>query len=71
MAKEDEIKLIAYNIWQEEGCVNGQDCEHWYRAELIWKQNQKPAAKSVKPETKQIASQSVKSGGARKKSTKK
>jgi hypothetical protein len=70
MVKEDEIKLIAYNIWQEEGCVEGHDCDHWYRAEVIWEQNQKPAAKIVKPETKQIASQSTKAGGARKKSRK-
>ncbi len=39
MAREDEIRLIAYNIWQEEGCVDGRDCEQWLRAEIIWSRN--------------------------------
>lgn len=45
MEREDEIRLIAYNIWEEEGCLDGLDCEHWYRAETVWEQqqNQKPA----------------------------
>ena len=44
MAKEDEIRLVAYNIWEQENCPNGKDCEHWYRAEVIWKEQQKPKA---------------------------
>ena len=35
MEREDEIRLIAYNIWQEEGCFDGRDCEHWFRAEAM------------------------------------
>jgi hypothetical protein len=43
MGREDEIKLIAYQIWEEESCPDGKDCEHWIRAETIWEeQNQKP-----------------------------
>ena len=38
MGREDEIKLIAYKIWEEEGCPNGRDCEHWFRAEVVWEQ---------------------------------
>jgi hypothetical protein len=41
MGREDEIKLIAYKIWEEEGCVDGRDCEYWFRAEVIWEQQQK------------------------------
>ena len=41
MAKEDEIRVIAYNIWEQEGCPNGKDCEQWYRAEAIWELRQK------------------------------
>lgn len=41
MGKEEEIKLIAYKIWEEEGCLDGHDCEHWFRAEVIWEQQQK------------------------------
>ena len=50
MAREDEIKIIAFNIWQEEGCLEGRDCEHWFRAEIIWEQKQKeknPAKNNV------------------------
>jgi translation elongation factor EF-Tu-like GTPase len=36
MGKEDEIRLIAYHIWEEEGCQDGYDCEHWFRAEALW-----------------------------------
>jgi hypothetical protein len=48
LGREDEIKLIAYSKWEEEGCAHGRDCEHWYRAESIWEQqqNQKSAIKS-------------------------
>ncbi len=48
MAREDEIRTIAYYIWQEEGCVHGRDCEQWIRAEAIWegRQKQQTAARS-------------------------
>ncbi len=51
MAREDEIRLIAYNIWQEEGCVDGRDCEQWLRAEIIWsrREREKALAKNAKP----------------------
>jgi hypothetical protein len=41
VSKEDEIRLIAYNIWEQEGCINGKDCENWFRAEAIWQGQQK------------------------------
>ena len=44
MAKKDEIRLIAYSIWEEENCPNGKDCEHWFRAEAIWEAKQKAKA---------------------------
>jgi hypothetical protein len=72
MAKEDEIRLIAYKIWEEEGCIDGLDCEHWYRAETIWDQQQKQKSAPVtsKPETRQPAKQIIKGGAAKKKSRK-
>jgi hypothetical protein len=41
VAKIDEIRFIAYNLWEQEKCPNGKDCEHWFRAEAIWEENQK------------------------------
>jgi hypothetical protein len=46
VAKKDEIQLIAYTIWEQEGCIDGKDCEHWFRAEAIWEEQQKPLKKS-------------------------
>jgi hypothetical protein len=43
MAKEEEIRLIAYRIWEQEGCPQGKNCEHWFRAEAIWEERQKPS----------------------------
>jgi len=34
-ATEDEIRIIAYGLWQDEGCCDGRDVEHWVRAEAI------------------------------------
>jgi len=38
MGKEDEVRLIAYNIWEQEERINGKDSEHWFRAEVIWEE---------------------------------
>jgi hypothetical protein len=56
MAKEDDIRLIAYSIWEQEGCPNGKDREHWLTAEVIWEQKQKDktVVMSTKTETQQF-----------------
>jgi hypothetical protein len=41
VTKEDEIRRIAYNIWEQEGCPKGKRCEHWHQAEAIWQLRQK------------------------------
>ncbi len=70
MAREDEVKLIAYRIWEEEGCPDGRDCEHWFRAETIWEQQAKKASPKVNVESKQAAKPQAKSMAAKKKSSK-
>ena len=71
MGREDEIRLIAYSIWEEESCPDGRDCEHWFKAEAIWEeQNKKAAAKSAKTESKQPVKQETKSKEAKQKSQK-
>ena len=35
MVKEDEIRLIAYNIWEQEGRPVGKDVEYYFRAKKI------------------------------------
>jgi hypothetical protein len=35
MANEDEIKKLAYKIWEEAGKPEGKDIEHYFRAAKI------------------------------------
>lgn len=44
MEREDEIRQIAYYIWQQDGCCEGHDIEYWCKAEVIWLEKQKAAA---------------------------
>jgi hypothetical protein len=67
--KEEEIKLIAYTLWEEEGCPDGKDCEHWFRAEIIWeRQNAKAAPAKPKIETKNVVQKPSQVKPAKKKS---
>ena len=54
MRREDEVRLIAYKIWEEEGYPDGKHAEHWFRSEVIWEERQKPktSAESSKSEAK-------------------
>ena len=36
MNREEEIKEIAYYIWEQDGCLPGNDLRHWLHAEMIW-----------------------------------
>jgi len=49
MGKEDEVRIIAYRIWEEDGCRHGHAVEHWLKAEIIW-ENQQPDEKKEKTE---------------------
>ncbi len=58
----EEMQIIAYHLWEEEGRPEGKDIDHWLRAEQIvrnrigersaLKQQQTPA----KPQTRQSTS---------------
>jgi|WetSurMetagenome_2_1015567.scaffolds.fasta_scaffold127635_2 hypothetical protein len=43
MGREDEIKIIAYRIWEEEGCCDGHNEEYWLKAEVIWEEKREKA----------------------------
>jgi hypothetical protein len=64
MGREDEVRLIAYSIWEQEGCYDGHDMEHWLKAEAIWEKKQKPVQKT---DSKKSEAQAKKSKTARKK----
>lgn len=69
MGREDEIRIIAYRIWEEEGCCDGHDCEHWLKAEVIWEEKQKneTAFVDTKAKSKQTMKQGKKDRAASKK----
>jgi hypothetical protein len=35
MEREQEIRGLAYKIWEEEGCPHGRNVEHWLKAEAM------------------------------------
>ena len=44
MHHEQEVQLIAYHIWEEQGHPHGHDVEHWLKAEAVWQEKQGHAA---------------------------
>ena len=47
MHHEQEVQLMAYHIWEEEGHPHGHDMEHWLKAEAAWQEKQAHAAPAV------------------------
>jgi len=37
---DDEVREIAYKIWEEEGYPQGRDQDHWFKAEAVWQERQ-------------------------------
>ncbi len=55
MEREEEIRSLAYSIWESEGYPTGRDLEHWLTAETICdaKDRQESRGKAVRsPERK-------------------
>jgi Protein of unknown function (DUF2934) len=43
--RDEEIRQVAYKLWQEEGCPDGYDVEHWLKAETICQEEKRPKNK--------------------------
>ncbi len=67
MAKDDEIRDIAYKLWEEEGRPDGKDVEHWFKAETIWQERQNQASASFirAPEPEKTAKASARTKKSR------
>lgn len=52
MAREEEIRQVAYGLWEAEGRTEGRDLAHWLEAERTWQQReaQQPFAKPLEEE---------------------
>ncbi len=40
MDREQEIRSIAYQIWEYEGYPDGRDMEHWLKAEAMFREQE-------------------------------
>lgn len=45
--RDEEIRLIAYELWFNEGCPDGRQSEHWLKAESIWHARQDQTTQPV------------------------
>lgn len=43
--RDDEIRQLAYQIWQEEGCPDGREVQHWLKAQVLWEDTNRPQSK--------------------------
>jgi hypothetical protein len=57
MEREEQIRMIAYSLWVQDGYCRGAAVRHWLEAEEIWeKQHHKPISEWV---SKQDAERAV------------
>jgi hypothetical protein len=49
MNGDEEIRQVAYKLWQEEGCPDGYDVQHWLRAKMIWEEINHPQSEPKQP----------------------
>ena len=49
--REEEIRQLAYRFWQEEGCPNGAELQHWLKAEATWLKEHRPTQESNTPKS--------------------
>ena len=52
-AREQEIRELAYRLWEEAGCPSGQDLEYWHKAEAVWSEQNAPNATSAESTPRQ------------------
>jgi hypothetical protein len=53
MTRDEEIRQVAYRLWQEAGRPDGYDVQHWLEAEIIWLEEHRPQSgpKQSKPKS--------------------
>jgi Protein of unknown function (DUF2934) len=47
--RDEQIRELAYKIWQEEGYPHGYEVQHWLKAETIWLEEKRPQSESKQP----------------------
>ena len=49
MAMEEQIRALAYTIWEQEGCPEGKHEEHYYRAKQILEEKEATSGVDLEP----------------------
>ncbi|MFC1892728.1 DUF2934 domain-containing protein [Chloroflexota bacterium] len=49
MATEEQIRALAYTIWEQEGCPEGRREEHYYRAKQILDEHEANSSVNFEP----------------------
>ena len=65
--RDEAIRQLAYRFWQEAGCPEGNDVQHWLKAETMWLEEhrgrsaakQAKAAKARKPRKSRATDQEL------------
>jgi len=47
--RDQEVRQLAYRIWQEAGCPHGSDLQHWLKAQEIWLETHPQKKSRTKP----------------------
>ena len=58
---DEEIRQIAYKLWQDEGYPDGRHLDHWFKAESIWHARQEATQpdQQPRPKAKRISKKTV------------
>jgi hypothetical protein len=57
--RNEEIRQLAYKIWQESGCPDGADVQHWLKAQEIWLETHAPKKRRAIPSKARKPSKNV------------
>ncbi len=55
MITEEQIRELAHSIWEQEGCPNGKDVEHYFRAKNILEERESSQVIELAPPPPKIA----------------
>ncbi|MBI4310568.1 MAG: DUF2934 domain-containing protein [Chloroflexi bacterium] len=51
MEREEQVRVLAYRLWEEEGKPEGRALEHWLKAAQMVEENKQPVGAAAGPST--------------------
>ncbi len=65
MHHEEEIRLMAYRIWEDQGRQDGRDVQQWLEAEATWQQQTHGQQTLLPSHVRQVAAPQKAAGSGR------